>query len=456
MATPASLLKAALNVKDVVVFNVDIQTDKRTRLGDIYDETSFIFDVRPYKKSENICPHCGRVCPRYDQGNYEEARCWRALDWGANKVYLRSKTHRVACPDHGVVTAAVPWAFADSRFTKNFDLTVTWLASRLSKSDIAFYMDIDWKTVGRCIRRTLDHIEPNQSDRLKGLVNIGVDETSFRKGHKYITVVVNHDTNSVVWVHESHGKEIFRQFFEELSQEDRLSIKTISGDGARWIDECMKEYTPNAIRCTDPFHVVSWAGAMLDDMRRLAWNWHRAESRKSAKEAKNAEDDAQSAKHAQQSLNSAELAKAVKGALYALGKAPENLTERQSETLELIQAREPKLFKAYQLKEELRAILHLPSYEQVAVELKRWYFRATHSRLEPVKKLAYKIRRHEQGIINAVRYRFNNARIEATNNKIKLAIRRAFGFRNIDSLIAMVMLVCSPIKIPLPNRPRQR
>lgn len=106
------------------------------------------------------------------------------LDWGANKVYLRSKTHRVVCPEHGVVTAAVPWAFADSRFTKNFDLTVTWLASRLSKSGIVFYMDIDRKTVDRCIRRTLDHIEPNQSDRLKGLVNIGVDETSLRKGHK--------------------------------------------------------------------------------------------------------------------------------------------------------------------------------------------------------------------------------------------------------------------------------
>lgn len=91
-----------------------------------------------------------------------------------------------------------------------------------------------------------------------------------------------------------------------------------------------------------PSHVVSWAGAMIDEMRRMVWNWHRAESRKSAKEAKSAEDDAESAKLAKQSLNSAELAKVVKGALYALGYAPVNLTERHSETLKLIQTREPK------------------------------------------------------------------------------------------------------------------
>ena len=160
--------------------------------------------------------------------------------------------------------------------------------------------------------------------------------------------------------------------------------------------------------------------------------------------------------HEEQSRSSSQLAAAVKVALYALGKAPENLTEKPSETLELIQAREPKLFKAYQYKEELRAILHLPNVEQAAVELKSWFFRARDSRIEPVKKLALKIRRHEKGILNAIRYRFNNARIESTNNKIKLPIRRAFWFRNIDSLIAMVMLVCSPVQVPLPNRPRQR
>lgn len=166
------------------------------------------------------------------------------------------------------------------------------MASRLSKVDIAQYMDIDWKTVGRCIKRAFHELEPDPKARLKGLVNIGVDETSYRKGHKYVTVVVNHDANSVVRVHEGHGKEIFTKFFEELTEEDRASIKTISGDGALWIDDCMKEYVPNAIRRTDPFHVVTWAGEMLDEMRRLAWNWHRAESRKSAKQAKNAEDDA--------------------------------------------------------------------------------------------------------------------------------------------------------------------
>ncbi len=83
MASPVSLLKAILNVKEVVFLNADTQSVERTRFDDIYEETSFLFDVRPYKKSESICHLCGRVCPRFDQGNYEEARCWLVLIGGS-------------------------------------------------------------------------------------------------------------------------------------------------------------------------------------------------------------------------------------------------------------------------------------------------------------------------------------------------------------------------------------
>ena len=142
---------------------------------------------------------------------------WRGLDYGGILVEIEYHTHRIQCPEHGIVTAAVPWAYPDSSFTREFDLTVAWLAKYLPRSAVAAYMRIDWQTVGNCVSRALHGLEPERSRRLDGLVNIGIDETSYRKGHKYITVIVNHDTNKVVWVANGHGLKVLEQFPNEDS-----------------------------------------------------------------------------------------------------------------------------------------------------------------------------------------------------------------------------------------------
>ena len=145
-------------------------------------------------------------------------------------------------------------------------------------------------------------------------------------------------------------------------------------------------------------------------------------------------------------------ARAIKASAYALGKAPEHLTDLQQSRLELIAATQPVLYRAYRLKEELRLILKMP-LEPARDCLKKWYWRASHSRIEPMKELARKIKRHTGNILNTIEHGLSNARIEATNNTIKLCIRRAYGFRNVENLIPFVMLVCSKVQIPLPNRP---
>ncbi len=193
---------------------------------------------------------------------------------------------------------------------------------------------------------------------------------------------------------------------------------------------------------------------MVNEFRRQIWQQRRKEAEALQRQAQKAEGKAAAAKHKEDGKLTKKLADAVKGALYALGKAPENLTARQNATLALIQSKEPKLYRVYQHKEMLRNILRLPDAEEAAAELKSWYFKATPSRIPVVIDLAKKIRRHEQGILNALRYRVNNARVEATNSKIQLIIRKDRGFRNTDSLIAMVMLICSNLEIPLPNRPQ--
>ena len=128
------------------------------------------------------------------------------------------------------------------------------------------------------------------------------------------------------------------------------------------------------------------------------------------------------------------------------------MTPLQEERLQLIAESHPQLFKAYKLKEELRRILKLPPEDAEAM-LKHWYWKASHSRIEVIKDLARKIKRHRANILNTIQNGLSNARLEAINNKIKLLIRRAYGFRNLESMFAFIQLICSNMRIPLPNRP---
>ncbi len=445
MASADTLCKKLLNVKNTVVESHDFFMDA--------DGVAHLrIKARPNFWHKNDCPFCGKSCPGYDKAT-KRARTWRGLDFGGIIVEIEAFTHRVECSTHGVVTAAVPWAYSGSSFTKEFDLTVAWLATYLPRSAVSNYMRIDWQTVGSCISRSLHDLEPERSKRLDGLVNIGIDETSYRKGHKYITVIVNHDTNTVVWVSDGHGKAVLEQFYRSLNEKQLSSIKVVTGDGARWITDCVNEFTPDCERCIDPFHVVEWAMEALDKVRKERWhvayekarNLKEAHPRTKGRPRLDDEDHklVQAAK---------QRAAEIKGSTYALGKAPEHLTANQQLRLEMIQATDPQLYRAYRLKEALRLLLKSTDARQAEVDLARWLWWASHSRIPAFKELYAKIKRHKQHILNTIKLGLSNARIEATNNKIKLIIRKAYGFRNIQNMIDMVYLVCSNIRIPLPNR----
>ena len=132
---------------------------------------------------------------------------------GSTKVYLRADTHRVECSDHGVHTQKVSWARPGSRFTYNFEEIVAWLSLNLPRTAVAEYMRISWNTVGPILTRIENELSAKSENRFYNLVRIGIDETSFKKGHKYITVVVNHDTGNVVWVGEGHSEDTLSNFF---------------------------------------------------------------------------------------------------------------------------------------------------------------------------------------------------------------------------------------------------
>lgn len=443
--TTYTLLKKILGVKGTVV--------EGYRLEELPNGImKLVIRIRPTVARQCRCPYCGIRIPRYDRADH--LRTWRALDFGGILIELEGYAPRGTCKEHGVVTMDVPWAFPDSGFTKDFDRTAAWLARTVNKSAVCEFMRISWRTVGRCIARVVDDLEPDHTCRLHGLVNIGIDETSYSKGHRYITTVVDHDTNSVVWVAQGHGRMIIDSFFASLTKEECAAIEVVSGDGARWISEAVEYWCPNALRCTDPFHVVGWATDALDQIRREQWQQANKEVKALKKEVnpkrgRPAEGDEKRQEYEEARNN----AKNIKNARYALGKAPEHLTENQAAKLELIEAENKKLFRAYQLKERLRILLKLRDPDDALAELNRWLSSASHSRITEMVELGRKIRRHKEYILNFITTGISNARVEANNNKISLLIHRAFGFKNFRNMVSLIMLVCSDLKIQLPNRP---
>ena len=150
----------------------------------------------------------------------------------------------------------------------------------------------------------------------------------------------------------------------------------------------------------------------------------------------------------------AEKTKSIKGAKHALGHKPENCTDNQMDKIRLIENDYPDLYRAYQLKESLRLILHMKDTGQAAAELEQWINDAAVSGLKPMEELSEKIVRHRENILNSIRCQANSAKSEAVNTTIKVLIKMARGFRNTSNMIALIYLKCSDLVIPLYNRPQ--
>lgn len=220
-------------------------------------------------------------------------------------------------------------------------------------------------------------------------------------------------------------------------------------------DQIKRAATPGASLCLDGFHVIQWAVGAVDEVRRSVWNAMRAEARELQKQLEKLPADAadeQRAKLREELEKAMEKATRIKGSRYALGKNPENLTPLQQQKLDFVVETSKELTRAHRLKEMVRLIFQSGDREEAESAFDDFFWMATHSRLEPFRKLAYSIREHWRSILNTIEIGLSNARIEANNNKIKLMIRKAFGFRNINSLLATIMLGCSKLRIPLPNR----
>lgn len=519
MALPITILKNVLDFNLMHIEKVEMATVKIRAYGEVHDQERILVHARPFKRTQCKCPICGNKCVK-DGHKQEEESSWRAPNLNGVPVYILYRPQRILCPEHGALNESIPWADGTSRFTAAFNDEIAWLVCQMNKTAICEFEGINWRTVGNCIKASHERMEPDISARIHDNVRrICVDETSYKRGYKYITVVYDMDRNRVIWIHEDHGYDVFAEFCNLLSPEERERIEIVAGDGASWIDSCCRDFFPNATRCIDFFHVAQWINKALDDVRistaakaKREYNKLRDEYIKAEAEAALAAEKAKreyqeaikelsgmprrgrpsarrlelitfieeyesvqaiSSENSQQRSagrpkkiqlspeHEASLKKLsdklddFKGAKFALGHNPENCTDRQVEKLQLIENNYPDLYRAYQLKESLRLILHMKDPEQASVELTKWIEDARNSGIKPMQELAAKIEnRHRENILNAIACQANSAKSESTNTTIKGLIKLARGFRNIDNMIALIYLKCSDIVIPLCNRPQ--
>lgn len=387
------------------------------------DEGEVVVAVRPRWHELDRCGICRRRSPGFDLGGGR--RRWRALDLGLARAFVEAAAPRVRCRDHGVVVCAVPWARHGSRFTRSMEDQIAWLAVHTSKAAVAELMRVTWRTVGAICERVMAEAG-GRRDLLAGLERIGIDEISHRKGHRYLTIVVDHDTGRLVWAYPGRDRKTVERFLDALGEQRCSEIRLVSADMASWIAGPVRERCPNAVLCVDPFHVVQLAGDALDEIRRRVWNQARR-------------------------AGQAEHARELKGARFALWKNPENLTRRQRAKLSSVQQTNKPLYRAYLLKQQLREIYRVPAEHAIAL-LDAWLAWARRCRLEPFVKLAKTITEQRTGIVAAIEHGLSNARIEQANTRIRLITRRAFGFHSPDALIALAMLTLGGLCPPLPGR----
>ena len=405
-------------------------------------DTLVVARVRPRSGVSRRCGRCGCRAPWYDRG--EGRRRWRGLDWGTVQVVLEADAPRVNCPAHGPTVVAVPWARHHAGHTLAFDDTVAWLAVACSKTAVCELMRVAWRTVGAIVARVWADTEMS-IDRFGGLRRIGIDEISYKRHHKYLTVVVDHDSGRLVWAAPGRDTKTLRRFFDALGSERCAQITHVSADAADWIADVVAQRCPAAIRCADPFHVVAWATEALDAERRRAWNDARALARSEAKWGRGRPGKNTAPRPGHQR------ARELKGARYALWKNPEDLTERQTAKLAWIAKTDTRLYRAYLLKEGLRHVFSVKG-EEGKQALDRWISWGRRCRIPVFVELAGRIVRHRQAIDAALDHGLSQGLIESTNTKIRLLTRIAFGFRSPEALIALAMLALGGHRPALPGR----
>jgi transposase len=359
------------------------------------------------------CPTCGAAdCPAYDT----ERKTWRHLNFFQHQAYLTARVPRVRCDKCGIKTVTVPWSRPDSGFTLLFEAMLMTMIPAMPVAAVARMIGEHDTRLWRVVHHYVDQARARID--AASVTQIAIDETAARRGHDYITLFVDIDQARVLFATEGKDADTVAAFADDLIAHggDPAAIEEVCIDMSPAFIKGVTENLPNAAITFDKFHAVKIINDAVDQVRR-------AEQRR-------------------QSL--------LRGTRYIWLRNPANLSDRQKATLDSLPTRHLKTARAYQIRLAFQDLYEQPSDEAAADYLKRWYFWATHSRLEPVIDAAHTVKRHWEGILRWFDSKIANGLIEGINSLLQAAKSKARGYRSIRNLKAMVYLLAGKLDFQLP------
>jgi transposase len=341
------------------------------------------------------CPQCGKSCPGYDS----RLRRWRHLDTCQLQTVLVADVPRVECPEHGVVQASTPWAEAGSRFTALFErVVIDWLREA-SFSAVARRLGLTWDEVdgimARAVERGLGRRGETSARR------IGLDETSFRKRHEYVTVVTDLDGRRVLSVLDGRTRESVDAHFASIPEDRRESVEVVAMDMWRPYMDAAARWLPNAAVCFDRFHVAKHLGEAVNTVRKEEHRTLRAEGDRT-----------------------------LVGTKYLWLENPGSMRPERRSLLSRLRDVCTRTGRAWALKEMASRLWGYVSVGWARKAWLSWAALASRSRLEPMVRAARMVRTHLEGILNAVVLGVTNAAAESMNARIQRIKAMACGYRN--------------------------
>ncbi len=360
------------------------------------------------------CGSCGREArQRHDRA----WRWWRHLDVFGWRCYLRYQIRRVRCRHCGVRTESVPWAAAGSRFSRDFEQQVAWLAQRCDLTAVKQYFRISWPSVRRIVDRVVERAWDSET-ALEGLRVIGVDEISYRRHHNYLTVVVDHVSGRVVWAGKGRKVKTLLRFFKKLGPQRAAQLQAISADMWEPYLIVLRRKAPQARIIFDRFHIVRHLNNAVTKVRQQLIRDADPQTRRDLRNTR-----------------------------FPVLKRPESRTPQDRQVLEEQVRGNRRLYRAMLLKDDFMDLYTYQREGWARRFLDGWLRRAMHSKLEPIKKVARMIRNHLDGVVGWVGWQISNGRLEGMNNRIRLLSHRSFGLHSAEALISLVYLCCSGLTL---------
>jgi transposase len=387
-----SILNQVEKYKDFVYGRVRWQAGGRDR--------ALWVEVRERAHCPGRCSKCGERCPGYDR---LPARQFEYVPLWGIPVYFVYALRRVQCAHCGVKVEALPWAQGKQTLTRSYTQFLATWARRVSWQEVARYFHTSWEKVFHSV---CAQVEWGLAHRdLSGIRALGIDETSWQRGHRYLTVVYQLDAEMrrLLWVGERRTAETLRQFFDGFGPERTRQLRFICSDLWQPYLDVIAHKASQALHVLDRFHVALNMNKAIDQVR--------------------AEES--------QELRRQGLQPILTRSRWCLLKRPEHLRPREEIKLADLLKANLRTVRAYLLKEDLEQVWTWTGVRLAAKYLHRWFHRALRSRLEPVKRVARTLRDHEPLLLNWFRAnkQISSGPTEGLNHRLQLTLRKAYGFR---------------------------